>query len=82
MVLTSNDKSTAELVDKPDTLRLESYRPCHEDRLKLLHEEIISQVTESPGFMLKVCWRLMDGQHKLLLRSGLMTVLGCAVRLE
>ncbi|XP_065905097.1 ankyrin repeat and IBR domain-containing protein 1-like [Dysidea avara] len=49
MVFTSNENSTAELANKAVNLTLESYVPCHEDRLKLLREEIISQVTEPLG---------------------------------
>jgi len=49
MVFVSNDESTAVLADKPLSLQLESYVPYHEDRLKLLREQIISQVTEPLG---------------------------------
>jgi len=49
MVFTSNEKSTAELADKPLFLKQESYMPYHEERLKLLREEIISQVIDALG---------------------------------
>ena len=49
MVFASNEKSTAELAVKPRFLKQESYRPYSENRLKLLREEIMSQVTESLG---------------------------------
>jgi len=50
MVFTFTDeKSTAKLAEKPSYLKQESYLPHHEDRLKLLREQIISQVSEATG---------------------------------
>jgi len=49
MVFVSNDENTAELANKPLSLTLESYVPCHADKLKLLREQIISQVTDALG---------------------------------
>ncbi|XP_065905673.1 ankyrin repeat and IBR domain-containing protein 1-like [Dysidea avara] len=49
MVFASNEKSTAELAVKPPYLKQESYMSYHEDRLKLLREEIVSEVTRSLG---------------------------------
>ena len=49
MVFKSNEKTTTELANKPLYLRQESYKHCHPNRLKLLREETISQVTEALG---------------------------------
>ena len=49
MVFTCNEKTSTELAKKPLFLKQESYKPCPQNRLKVLRDETISQVTEALG---------------------------------